>query len=117
MDQSYFHQSRASFILLVAVLLAGCINPAPAPTALFVSEEPGTDSTPSVTLTTAPTATSTPLLPTFTPTLTATSLPQPIGFHSAEQLQIIRDVENFDDPIALFSRALSTDGRLAAVAG
>jgi WD40 repeat protein len=117
MDQSYFHPSRASFILLVAVLLAGCINPAPAPTALFVSEEPGTDSTPSVTLTTAPTATSTPLLPTFTPTLTATSLPQPIGFHSAEQLQIIRDVENFDDPIALFSRALSPDGRLAAAAG
>lgn len=120
MDRLNFHWNRLFFILLMAVLLAGCINPAAvASVTPDAPADPGADSTVSPTPTIKPTATATatPQPPTPTPTATATPLPQPIGFTNISQLQIINSVENYDQNWERFSSALSPDGRMAAVAG
>ncbi len=109
--------NRTVILTLLAVILAGCSSPGAATEAADISPEVGIRSTPSVTASPAVVSTPTPPQPTLTPTATATPLPQPISFDNISQLQIIRDIQNWDDSFDMFSQALSPDGRFAAAAG
>jgi WD40 repeat protein len=115
-------------ILFMAVGLAACsttATPAVQPTTSPISAatlpaDQGAVPSPIPTLL-APAAKFTSTLPSptasATPTATPTPAPQPIGYANAANLQIVRDLQNYDNNIEMFSHAVSQEARLAAVAG
>ncbi len=117
-------------ILIFAVSLAAC-SPSVTPSTLQpASPRPDTtlpaDQGVTATLTPAlqiPTTSATPTVPNPTPTATPsptampTPVPQPISYANAASLQIVRDYQNFDINIKMFSHAINQEAHLAAMAG
>jgi WD40 repeat protein len=99
--------------LLAAAGLAACsfLPPQPATPLPALTATAAGSATASVTPT-PPTPSPTPS-PTFTPT----AVPQPISLDNAAELQVNRDLVNYDQAAELFSAAASPDGSLAAAAG
>ncbi len=118
MDRLHVITFRTLVFVMITVVLAGCAAPAAqSPTPKTVEPDMVIPASPSITASTGPSATTTQVPPSPTPTASPTPIPQPIDFANAGELQIIGEVENFDQSGEVFARALSPDGRLAAIAG
>lgn len=111
-------------ILIFAISLAACspaVTPStPPPVSPRLDTTLPADQSAAATFTPAlqiPTASPTPTVPSPTPMATPTPVPQPIGYANAASLQIVRDYQNFDINIKMFSHAINQAAHLAATAG